>query len=94
MVRHETLVRTIGKEIGPKREVDVGEASFGGLFLPPTCAITYSPWPASTSPPPPARALDAAVRILAAVPRAPPSLEFRGRTDDGKLDDPPPRGHS
>lgn len=111
VVRHETLVLTIGKVIGLKREVDVGDASFDGLFLiegtqeaadlflPPNVRnhlLTLARFDVPTltvDPParcamlrwrfePAARALDAAVRILAAVRKAPPSLEFRGKTDD------------
>lgn len=32
-VRHETLVLSLGKALGLKREVEVGEPSFDGLFL-------------------------------------------------------------
>jgi hypothetical protein len=33
VVRHETIVLTVGKVLGLKHEVDVGEPSFDGLFL-------------------------------------------------------------
>ena len=106
VVRHETLVLTIGKAIGLKHEVDVGEASFDGLFLidgtqeaadlflPPNVRnqlLTLARFDVPTltvDPParratlrwrfePAARALDAAVRVLSFVRKAPPSLKFR-----------------
>ena len=106
VVRHETLVLTIGKAIGLKHEVDVGEASFDGLFLiegtqeaadlflPPNVRnqlLTLARFdvPTLTVDPlerramlrwrfePAARALDAAVRVLSFVRKAPPSLKFR-----------------
>ena len=33
LVRHETLVLSVGKVLGLKREIEVGEPSFDGLFL-------------------------------------------------------------
>jgi hypothetical protein len=33
VVRHETLVLSVGKKLGLKREVEVGDTSFDGLFL-------------------------------------------------------------
>ncbi len=106
VVRHETLVLTIGKVIGLKHEVDVGDASFDGLFLiegtqeaadlflPPSVRnhlLTIARFDVPTltvDPParratlrwrfePAARALDAAVRVLSSVRKAPPSLKFR-----------------
>jgi hypothetical protein len=106
LVRHETLVLSVGKALGLKHEVEVGEPSFDGLFLiegaqdvvarllvPATRAqlLALSRFDVPTlevDPPrrtaslrwrfePAAKALDAAIRVLAAIRETPPDLRFR-----------------
>ncbi|HSO32920.1 MAG TPA: hypothetical protein VLT33_10390 [Labilithrix sp.] len=106
VVQHETLVLTVGKALGLKHEVHVGEPSFDGLFLiqgtqeaanlflPPNVRnhlLTLARFDVPTltiHPParlamlrwrfePVAKALDAAIRVLAVIRQTPPSLKFR-----------------
>lgn len=106
LVRHETLVMSVGKVLGLKHEIEVGEPSFDGLFLiegPPEAVarllvpslrmqlLVLSRFDIPTleiDPPrrvasirwrfePQAKALDAAVRVLASIRETPPELRFR-----------------
>jgi len=105
-VRHETLVLALGKVLGLKSEVEVGEPSFDGLFLiegakeavrrllPPSVraqllALSRFDIPTLEIHPservaslrwrfePAAKALDAAVRVLASIRELTPGVRFR-----------------
>jgi hypothetical protein len=106
LVRPETLVLSVGKALGLKHEVEVGEPSFDGLFLieatkeavarylvpglrAQLLALARFDIPTlEIDPPnrvasikwrfePAAKALDAAIRILASIRETPPELRFR-----------------
>ncbi|MBS2013150.1 MAG: hypothetical protein JST00_09700 [Deltaproteobacteria bacterium] len=106
LVRHETLVLSVGKALGLKHELEVGEPSFDGLFLIEGSpeAVTRLLVPAvraqllvlsrfdvptlEIDPPhrvasirwrfePQPKALDAAVRVLAAIRETTPDVRFR-----------------
>ena len=106
VVRHETIVLTLGKALGLKHEVDVGEPSFDGLFLiqgtqeaanlflsanVQNHLLTLARFDVPTltvDPPrrlamlrwrfePAAKALDAAMRVLAVIRHTPPCLKLR-----------------
>jgi hypothetical protein len=106
LVRHENLVMSLGKVLGLKHEIEVGEPSFDGLFLIEGVAeavhrllvpsvrmqlLVLSRFDIPTleiDPPrrvasirwrfePQAKALDAAVRVLAAIRETTPDLRFR-----------------
>ena len=110
LVRHETLVLSVGKVLGLKHEIEVGEPSFDGLFLiegapeavtrllvPPVrmqlMALSRFDIPTlEIDPPrrlasirwrfePQPRALDAAVRVLAAMRETTPDLRFLSEDD-------------
>lgn len=110
LVRHETLVLSVGKVLGLKHEIEVGEPSFDGLFLiegapeavtrllvPPVRMqlMVLSRFDIPTleiDPPrrlasirwrfePQPKALDAAVRVLAAMRENTPDLKFRSEVD-------------
>lgn len=116
LVRHETLVLSVGKVLGLKHEIEVGEPSFDGLFLiegapeavtrllvPPVRMqlMVLSRFDIPTleiDPPrrlasirwrfePQPKALDAAVRVLAAMRENTPDLKFRSEvevSEDGR----------
>lgn len=111
LVRHETLVLSVGKVLGLKHEIEVGEPSFDGLFLiegapeavtrllvPPVRMqlMVLSRFDIPTleiDPPrrlasirwrfePQPKALDAAVRVLAAMRENTPDLRFRSEVSE------------
>lgn len=106
VVRHETLLLSVAKALGLRREVEVGDPSFDGLFLirgARDAAVRLLPTQVRTQllalsrfdvptleidPPartaslrwrfePAAKALDAAVRVLAAIREMPADVRFR-----------------
>lgn len=106
VARHETVVLTVGKALGIKEDVEVGDPSFDGLFLlegtqeaadlyltapvrsalltlarydVPTLIVDPEERLASLQWrfEPAAKALDAALRVLAAIRQTPPPRRFR-----------------